>query len=114
MNGAIESSLLKLISMITYSVTVTIAPEIREEWIDYMKQEHIPDVMKTQCFTGFKFSKVLGTTEEKENSYNVQYFCNSMKEMHQYQAHFAPKLQQHHGAKYGERALAFRTLLEEL
>lgn len=104
----------KFSTMITYSVTVSVASDIKDEWIEYMKNEHIPDVMKTECFTGFKFSRVIGTSEEKENSYNIQYFCNSMKDMHKYQVNHALQLQKHHVAKYGEKALAFRTLLEDI
>ncbi len=100
--------------MIIYSVTVTVDEKIKEEWLHYMKNEHIPDVMKTGCFTKHIFTRVIGTSEEKENSFNIQYFCNEMKDMHKYQVHFAPKLQKEHAIKYGEKALAFRTLLEEI
>ena len=100
--------------MIIYSVTVTLDQSIKDEWIAYMKEKHIPDVMETGCFTKSVFTRVIGTGEEKENSFNVQYMCNSMKDMHKYQVHFASKLQKEHTELYGEKALAFRTLLEEI
>jgi len=100
--------------MIIYSVTVSVDANVKEEWLSYMRQKHIPDVIATGCFSGFRFTKVIGASEEKDNSYNVQYFCNSMREMHKYQVQFAPKLQKEHTDKYGEKATAFRTLLEDL
>lgn len=100
--------------MIIYSVTASVDPTMHEEWVEYMRSKHIPEVMATGCFTGHRFTKVLGTGEEKENSFNVQYFCESMKEMHRYQAHHAAALQKDHGEKYGDKAHAFRTLLEDI
>ncbi|MGB0429196.1 MAG: DUF4286 family protein [Bacteroidia bacterium] len=100
--------------MIIYSVTVKIDESVKQDWLDYMQNEHIPDVMKSGCFTNHIFTRVVGTSEEKENSFNIQYFCNQMKDMHKYQVQFAPKLQKDHAEKFGEKALAFRTLLEEV
>ncbi|MBI1183607.1 DUF4286 family protein [bacterium] len=100
--------------MVIYSVTVTVDEAIKEDWVRYMKEQHIPEVIATGCFTGYRFTRVIGTSEEKENSFNVQYFLDSMKEMHRYQVHFAPALQKDHSQKYGDKALAFRTLLEEI
>jgi hypothetical protein len=100
--------------MIIYSVTVTVEESIKDEWIDYMKNEHILDVMNSGCFNKFTFARVVGNAEGKENSFNIQYFCDSMKDMHKYQVQFAPALQKEHVEKFGEKALAFRTLLEEI
>ena len=100
--------------MIIYSVTVTVNETIRESWLAYMQKEHIPDVMNSGCFTKYLFTRVIGNSQEKENSFNIQYFCTAMADMHRYQVHFAPKLQKEHAEKFGEKALAFRTLLEEI
>jgi len=35
-----------------------------------------------------------------------------MKDLHQYQINFATELQQQHVARYGDKAVAFRTLME--
>lgn len=100
--------------MIIYSVTISIEEDVKPQWIEYMKNEHIPDVIASGCFTGYRFTRVIGTSEEKENSFNIQYYLNSMADMHKYQVHFAPKLQKEHAQKFGNKALAFRTLLEDI
>ena len=45
--------------MILYSVTVSIDPTVAEDWLDWMRKVHIPDVMATQCFTESRISKIL-------------------------------------------------------
>ena len=56
--------------MYIYNVTVTLEESIHDEWVKWMKETHIPDVMRTGYFTENKFCKLL--VEEKETTYAVQ------------------------------------------
>lgn len=98
--------------MILYSVTCNIDPAVHDDWFAYMKTKHIPDVLASGCFCGHKMYQILTTQEEGELSYSIQYFCNSMDEFNLYQQQFAKKLQAEHSQKFGDKVLAFRTLLE--
>lgn len=99
--------------MIIYNVTVNVENDIREEWLKWMKQKHIPEVMATGYFIENKICKVL-VDEEQGTTYSVQYTCASMDKLKEYQQNCAPILQKEHAEKYGTKALAFRTLLEVL
>ncbi|MDA9311992.1 DUF4286 family protein [Vicingaceae bacterium] len=99
--------------MIVYSVTVNIDSSIHEDWLTWMKNKHIPDVMDTGYFTEYRMLKVISRQEDEEGiSYNIQYTCASMADLHQYQAQKAPALQKEHEARYTGKFAAFRTLLE--
>jgi len=98
--------------MIIYNVTVKVAPEIEEDWVAWMKAIHIPDVMDTGMFLDHKFCRVMNFKEKDGATYAIQYFCESTSVLHKYQVQFAPELQAEHVKRYGEKALAFRTLLE--
>lgn len=98
--------------MILYNVTVAIDKEVEEEWVIWMKNAHIPEVMETNQFTEYKFFKVLNTDDPKASSYSVQYFAKSMKNIQLYMGAFAPELQQKALIKFPNRMAAFRTLLE--
>ena len=99
--------------MIVYSVTVSIDKEIHEEWMNWMKESHIPDVMATGIFKEYKMLRIIsGNPEDNGPSYNIQYTCESMADLHQYQVQHAPRLQQEHKDKYEGKFAAFRTLLE--
>lgn len=99
---------------IIYNVTVLVDHNVAEEWKSWMTKIHIPDVMKTGFFTEFKFSKVIQDPQEGGDSYAIQYVAKSMSALNEYQLNHAPALQKEHTDKYGEKCLAFRTLLEIL
>ncbi len=97
--------------MIIYNVTVKISNEKHDDWIEWMKVVHIPEVLATGKFTHHVFSKVLIEDDEGTN-YSIQYYCDSTEVLDDYQENFAPKLQQEHTARYKDHFVAFRTLLE--
>lgn len=97
--------------MIIYNVTVNIDYDVHDEWLDWMRQVHIPDVMNTGKFIEAKISKVLAE-EEGGKTYAIQYLCESMATLDDYQINHAPRLQQEHTTKFSGKFVAFRTLLE--
>ncbi len=97
--------------MIIYNVTLTVEDEIHDDWLQWMKSTHIPDVMNTGCFESFKICRVIKSGQDGR-SYAIQYSTKDMATLHKYQVQFAPKLQQEHMARYQDKVLAFRTLLE--
>ncbi len=97
--------------MYIYNVTINIAEEIHNEWLKWMKEVHIPDVMKTSCFTTSRILKVLYVNDEG-HTYSIQYMFKDMSDIERYQKQFASALQAEHKAKFGEKYTAFRTLLE--
>lgn len=100
--------------MILYNVTVAIDKKVEAEWIVWMKEVHIPEVMETNQFEAFKFFKVLNTEDPEASSYSVQYFAEDMKNIQMYMAAFAPELQQKALKTFPNKMAAFRTLLESV
>lgn len=101
--------------MIIYNVTCVIEEQIENEWLEWMQSEHIPEVLATQLFTESKILKIINLSEEKhEISYAIQYRCNSINELTLYREKFGPGLQQKTKEKFGDRFIAFRTVLEEI
>lgn len=100
--------------MIIYNVTVQINHEVEEDWVKWMRTHHIPDVIKTEQFTSHRFCRLISHQEQSQgtSTYAIQYFAQSMKNIHNYQVNFAKKLQEEHTEKYKDKFLAFRTLLE--
>lgn len=96
--------------MFIYNVTVTLEESIHDEWLKWMKEIHIPDVMRTGIFIENKICKLI--TEESEITYALQYTFRRMEDYHAYQKEFAPKLQKEHSDKFKDKFAAFRTILE--
>ena len=99
--------------MIIYSVTITIQPSIDSDWIEWMKRVHVPDVLRTGCFSECRIHKALGS-ETDEPTYVLQYGCRSLEEYHRYRDNFAPALQKEHTDRYSGRFRGSRQLLEEV
>ncbi len=97
--------------MIIYNVTVNIEIDVHEEWLQWMKETHIPDVMATGFFIENKICKVL-VDEEQGITYSIQYTAASMDDLKEYQRLHSPRLQKEHANKFANKFVAFRTLLE--
>ncbi len=99
--------------MILYNVTVKIDNNAQEEWLDWMKNVHIPDVMSTNCFIENKMMRLLDPPpDEQGTTYAIQYFCKNIETLRHYWKEFAPALQADHTERYKDRFVAFRTIME--
>jgi hypothetical protein len=101
--------------MILYNVTCSMDNTMSDEWLQWMLEVHIPEVMQTGCFVDFKVLKLLTQAHDDNGvNYAIQYRTKTIEAYERYRDNFAPDLQQKAGAKYGDKVLAFRTLLEEV
>jgi len=99
--------------MILYNVTASVDATIVDEWLNWMKDTHIKEVMATELFESFSFYKVLLQPDDSL-TYSVQYLTTSMAKLQKYQAQYAPALQAQVLKRYGEKVMNFRTVLESV
>ncbi len=101
--------------MILYNVTLNIDPTINDEWLIWMKETHLPEVMATGKFTSFEMYKIQNHYDDDTNlNYSVQYYANTLRDYEDYVTIFAPSLKQKTIEKYGDKIIAFRTILERI
>ena len=96
--------------MIVYNVTVSIDENVGDEWLQWMRETHIPDVMATGHFKESRLCRVHGE-EEGGVTYAITYVAFSEDALNQYQDEHAPQLQAEHNEKFAGKYAAFRTLL---
>ena len=97
--------------MIVYNVTVNVEDSIREDWVRWMKEEHIQAVLDTGLFVGYRFSRVM-IEEESGTTFSVQYQATDMESFKLYEQLYAQKLRKDTMDRFGNKLVAFRTLLE--
>jgi len=97
---------------IVYNVTVKISNLVKDEWLSWMKEEHIPDVMKTGKFLEWRIQRILGDEDPDATTYAIQYIAASMDDFLDYNQHYAKALQEEHTTRYKDKYVAFRTLME--
>lgn len=97
--------------MIIYNVTMNVQEDIHDDWVKWMKEEHIPDMLKTRKFTKALMTKVLVKEPMGGITYSVQYTAESRKMLDKYYAEDAEDLRSRSKAFEG-KFVAFRTELE--
>ncbi|MDA0313887.1 MAG: DUF4286 family protein [Bacteroidetes bacterium] len=100
--------------MILYNITFNLSPSIEEDFISWMKTNHIPQVMETGIFTNHVFYRLVHHSEDGSVNYCIQYFTETMDLMLQYERIHAPALQAKIQERYQNQVLAFRTLLQTI
>ena len=97
--------------MIIYNVTVSIDHAVHQDWVNWMREIHIPDILKTGLFFEARMSKILAE-EEGGLAYSIQYTAKSMDDYEKYMSNHAEALRADHEKNFGGRYAAFRTLLD--
>ena len=99
--------------MIIYNVTCNVEYSVSKDWQKWMKEVHIPEVMECGFFISSNMHRVLSRDDNGE-TFSIQYKCHRMKDLHHYEIHFAKDLRKKHADRFGDKVVAFRTILEEL
>lgn len=98
--------------MILYNVTVKVDRTVAADWLNWMQEVHIPEVMMTNQFIEYRLMRILGEVEDDGVTYAIQYLCASIEKFRKYHDDFAKRLQAEHSKRYKDRFVAFRTLME--
>jgi hypothetical protein len=99
--------------MIIYSVTITVDNAVEADWVAWMRTKHIPDVLETGYFLGAHLQRLMDPLPEAGvSTFNIQYECKDLETYYAYRDNVAPRMQQEHLARYKDRFVAFRTLLQ--
>lgn len=97
--------------MYIYNVTVNIQEDVQDEWVEWMKTEHIPDMLKTGKFVKALMTRVMVNEEMGGVTYSVQYTAESKQMLERYYEEDAKTLRGK-SAIFEGKFVAFRTELE--
>ena len=95
--------------MYIYNVTTNIDETIQAEWLQWMKEKHIPEMLATGKFSNAKMSQVLINEEMGGITYSVQYTTDSLETLQEYYNEYAPKLRDESMKLFKDKFVAFRT-----
>lgn len=100
--------------MYIYNVTIKVVPEIEAEWIQWMKEEHMAEVVATGCFHSSQFLELLDPVDEEGKTFVAQYFTDDEALYAKYIEQYAPALRAKGYEQFGDRFIAFRSILKTL
>lgn len=98
--------------MLSYNVTITIDTEIHQEWVKWMTETHIPDVMTSGMFLSYRMGRLLNHEHTDAEIFTVQYLAADMEHLQKYLEEFAPALQAEHKKQFEGKYAVFRTVME--
>ena len=97
--------------MIIYNVTIKVASPIQEAWLQWLKEEHIPDIIGTGCFTRAVITRLLEIDDSEGPTYAVQYHAESKALYNRYTDKHANEMRQKSFDKWGNQFIAFRSVM---
>jgi Domain of unknown function (DUF4286) len=98
--------------MTLYNIAIKVDWIIDKDWVKWMKEEHIPAVMATNCFTQYTFAKLIEIDEEDGPTYSCQYIAQSKADYNRYIELHSSGLQKATLDKWGNKYFAFRSLMQ--
>lgn len=97
--------------MLIYNVTINVEESIEKEWLTWMQQVHIPEVLATGKLVKALMTKVRIDEDMGGVTYSVQYGCPSQAHLDAYYQEDQARLQAA-GNKFAGKSVSFRTELE--
>lgn len=98
--------------MILYNVTVKVDVSISDAWVKWMKEEHMPELMETGLFTEYRLMHLFEQDDAEGITYSAQYYCEDMDRYNEYIDKHAPRLRKAGIDKFGDKFVAFRTIMK--
>ncbi|MGI9138259.1 MAG: DUF4286 family protein [Sediminibacterium sp.] len=97
--------------MQVHNISFQLHPTIVSSWLDWMKNDFLPCIKDTGCFSEEKLYQI-EVPSDQNPTYTLQLFAVSREHINKYQSQFADTiiLQVHN--KWGEQCLYFTTNME--
>lgn len=75
--------------MLTYEITAVVRADLIDEYERFMRERHIPDLMRTGAFVDASFSR------SAPGRYRMRYESQGREELDRYLSEHAPRLRAH-------------------
>jgi Domain of unknown function (DUF4286) len=98
--------------MIVYNVTTKVDNSIAGAWLGWLKQEHIPELVQTGCFTHAVILQIKDLDDTDGPTYAVQYHAESEALYNRYIEEYADSMRKKVTSKWGNKFISFRTVMK--
>ncbi|QQL49874.1 DUF4286 family protein [Mucilaginibacter ginkgonis] len=99
--------------MIVYNETYLIDEDIHEQWLQWIKANHVPAVLNTGTFSDSKILKVLNSPNEGI-TYCVQFYTEDPAKYEDFMLYHLNPLSIAHNQAFENRFVVFNTLMQQL
>ncbi|GAB3340677.1 hypothetical protein GCM10027299_54270 [Larkinella ripae] len=100
--------------MILYNLTVNIEKPIEQEWLQWMRAEHVPAVLATGLPQDHKILHLLTEVDNNGATYTFQYSFRNKLDFFRFQKNHSDALMDQMQQRFGNQYVTFQSLLEEV
>jgi len=97
--------------MYIYNVTLNVEDDVHDAWLQWMKREHIPEMLGTGKFLRALMSRILVREETGGTTYSVQYQTKDKATLQRYYEEDAEAMRKKSN-RFKGKTVAFRTEME--
>lgn len=98
--------------MVIYNVTCKVDKSISEDWLRWLLQEHIHDIIGTGLFQDAQVLRLMETEDSEGPTYAIQYRAATLEQYQDYIEKYSHEMRKKAVEKWGDKFIAFRSLLE--
>ena len=98
--------------MIVFNITTQVEWDIADEWLNWQREEHIPEIMATNLFDDYRIFRLMDIEGDDGPTYTVQYFTSAKDRYEQYIQKEAPMLLEKAFKKWGNQFISHRSVME--
>lgn len=97
--------------MIVYNITYAIPHVLYDDWMNWMRTTHIPEIMSTGHFKHFQIMQLMDVDETEGVTIAVQFHAKSESCYNTYLTEYAPALRLKASSVWGDKIPGFSTKL---
>jgi len=97
---------------VIYNVTIKVEQQIADAWLQWLLEEHVPEVLLTGCFTNYQLVRLLEVDDTDGPTYAVQYYAASKSDYNRYLEVYASDMRKKSFDKWGNHFIAFRSVMQ--
>lgn len=98
--------------MIIYNVTIKVERAVANEYLEWLRNEHLPDMMYTGLFSDYRLSRLVEPADGEGETFVIQYHCDSVENYQSYMNEHSETMRQKGLDRFGNQFIAFRTVME--
>lgn len=98
--------------MYVYNTTIKVDYGIIEEWIQWQKEVHIPEILSIGFFYDYRFYELPEQNDSEGKTFVIQYFALQLEDYSEYNRDHAQRIAGEAFKKWGEQFISFSTLLK--
>ena len=100
--------------MYLHNITYLVPHAIKNDWLRWMQEEHIPEMLATGLFTHHRMLQLMEVDESEGVTFACQFYTETEPNYRKYISGHSKTLQEKASIVWGDQVVSFRTLMKSV